>query len=1777
MNKKQSITLPKLSIPKSGGSFNSRTGGYEVGNQGEGSFGIPLAMPSARGAGPSLHLSYHSGSGMGTFGLGFDLAMPHIVRNLDHGVPAYKDNDTYTSSELGELLELKQKTDNQALTISYSPRVESGFAKITQIFTADHSSSYWETTSHNGMVHIYGKNDTEKIWDVDDHTRVLQWNISSSQDAKGNVVIYHYKREDDVAVDKKLPSEKNRAIGANVYPASIEYGNWRAKDAKQDAYTYKIVFDYGEYDLSHPDNPPKDWTLRSDPFSHYTAGFERRCYRLCHNVLIYHQFPTENKGQPFLNHIYSFTYQTEKLAGFNQLVAYDQTGCRKANDAYQTQKLPATTFTYVAHSFGDNDYKDIAIPHHLRMLEKNHNFEFIDLDGNGIPGIVYKDETNFLYAQPLGKGKYQDLTPINIPSFHRQMRTESFADLNHDGKLDFVYGNALYGGFFLRSDKDDFQPYQSFEQYSPEFVNQTGANEHIDIYGNGQSGLIQIHSDYIIVYEGLDETGFSAPNRLDNDNAVPVLSHDPKHWIGFGDLFGDGKTHRIRITNQCVESWPALGGGKFAKKVTFDHPPAFTDFDSNRLHLVDTDGSGATDILYFNTDTFSIYLNQSGNGFGSPISVKLKIPYTNLSKVWISDIKGAGSLGFVLSTPGFDPVWYDFATNGKPYLLCHSDNGYGGEYEISHCSSVDYFLADKVLNKPWETNVPFPIQVVNTIKVTDNLTGSTSQVRYAYHEGYYDSYERKFRGFAYTESWDDERSNLLDNTLDQPTVYSKQWYFSGVVDVDNSFYRHLATEFYQQDGRAYHLPVNSFTFDDKDAKTLKEAYQSFQGHLLRSEVYALDKTKQAEHPYQITEHNYQIALLQKVDIEKDAWHGFASFLVSDNETLSYHYERNPADPRIVYQAVLKLDKYGHPLLSCHVVYGRRDNSNKDIINQLYPQQQQIKVSLNQQSYFNQDDDKLFLLSVPMNTTSYEIHGAKKPDFSKTDQCFTKQYLVSTMTTALKNIITYDTSFTPDKIQARLLHSVNQFYWDGQQKKALPYGQASLPLLAHHHQSSVYTPELIKQVYKDTLSTDELKNAGYFLQDNLYWAPSDVIYYQEKYQLISATTDVFGKNTQFQYDPQGLFVIKATSTLKDGFSDKTVQQSTVGKIDYQALKPWQLVDINNNTHEVAYDPLGRVYIESMYGQTDSKVEGNDDISHYKNLPKPTLADIIKQPDKYVQSTGTYIFYDDFAWSKNKQPVHNVVVKRDTFVHHQGAENKTQYPLKITYFDGLGRALEVKMQTQYNNKITYICSGRSAYNNKGKKVKFYESYYTDIYDYDAQLPSDIPPPGLKYYDPLGRLYQTQTAKGFLVKTEWSAWHEANYDRCDTVKDSPYFKGVMSKKIHVTADEKSALTQSEIFYNTPEYKLLDSQGYVFLHFSMLLYAKDDKPQYLATTTTIDFQGRVVAQSDPRLGALKPPVQNVQTTYNMLHGKTSVMIWDNVDSGKHTSFFDIRGLLLKKWDSRGFCISMAYDNNGRQIYQQVVGQDGKLKMDNRVHQFHYGDFVANAATNNLNGKTAVIEDASGKLENLIYNITGNLCSQKKTFLVDYKQQPDWRKSPKLEDTQHQTYWQFNAINRTTLLQTADGTQQAYQYNLVLQPVSLTTTFTNKTKTTHIKSLDYNAQGQEEKIHYGNDVIVERLFEKTTHRLLKIQSKDKTEKLVQDLLHVWDPEGNLSYLTDNTIKSLIPEAKDLDCKSAYTYDSLYRLKSSTGYQHTGIKKDTHVSGFKQSIYMSLPDPKENE
>ena len=72
--------------------------------------------------------------------------------------------------------------------------------------------------------------------------------------------------------------------------------------------------------------------------------------------------------------------------------------------------------------------------------------------------------------------------------------------------------------------------------------------------------------------------------------------------------------------------------------------------------------------------------------------------------------------------------------------------------------------------------------------------------------------------------------------------------------------------------------------------------------MLRQEIYALDGTDKADHPYTVTEQNFTIETLQP---QGDNRH--AVFFTHAREAISYHYERNPADPRIQHALTLEVD------------------------------------------------------------------------------------------------------------------------------------------------------------------------------------------------------------------------------------------------------------------------------------------------------------------------------------------------------------------------------------------------------------------------------------------------------------------------------------------------------------------------------------------------------------------------------------------------------------------------------------------------------------------------------------------------------------------------------------------------------------------------------------------------------------------------------------------------------------------------------------------------------
>jgi hypothetical protein len=92
--------------------------------------------------------------------------------------------------------------------------------------------------------------------------------------------------------------------------------------------------------------------------------------------------------------------------------------------------------------------------------------------------------------------------------------------------------------------------------------------------------------------------------------------------------------------------------------------------------------------------------------------------------------------------------------------------------------------------------------------------------------------------------------------------------------------------------------------------------------MLRQEVYAEDDVPESVHPYSVAEHSYEVVCLQpRAGGGLENRH--AVFFAHDLETLTYHYERNPADPRIQHAMTLAVDAFGNVLESAAIGYARR--------------------------------------------------------------------------------------------------------------------------------------------------------------------------------------------------------------------------------------------------------------------------------------------------------------------------------------------------------------------------------------------------------------------------------------------------------------------------------------------------------------------------------------------------------------------------------------------------------------------------------------------------------------------------------------------------------------------------------------------------------------------------------------------------------------------------------------------------------------------------------------
>jgi hypothetical protein len=148
-----------------------------------------------------------------------------------------------------------------------------------------------------------------------------------------------------------------------------------------------------------------------------------------------------------------------------------------------------------------------------------------------------------------------------------------------------------------------------------------------------------------------------------------------------------------------------------------------------------------------------------------------------------------------------------------------------------------------------------------------------------------------------------------------PPIETRTWFHTGIYFDPERFIDHrelthqYRREYYQHDQDAFPLDDHVFVQANGAAgpgATPHEAYRVLHGATLRTEVYGRDDSGKSAHPYVVTENRYQVQELQPKN-----GNNHAVYLTLPKEPLSYHYERNPADPRIAHTLTLGIDDYGN--------------------------------------------------------------------------------------------------------------------------------------------------------------------------------------------------------------------------------------------------------------------------------------------------------------------------------------------------------------------------------------------------------------------------------------------------------------------------------------------------------------------------------------------------------------------------------------------------------------------------------------------------------------------------------------------------------------------------------------------------------------------------------------------------------------------------------------------------------------------------------------------------
>jgi len=1216
-SKDMGATISPPTLPKSGGTIHGMGETLETpGSDGTVQISIPLPITSGRGIDPIIGLGYSSYSGNGPFGIGWQCSMPSISRRTGKSILRYNNEDQFIGPDGSILIPECDTLGNkitrldsyiQGIELSgtcivsrYFPRVEGVFDLVEYWEPAESEdfSPFWLIHSSDGGLHCYGKNGQARIFDLEDNKRIAKWFLEESVSPYGDHIYYNYASENINNITDGMAHQ----FTANRYLEKVLYGNYSAKESlfildnavpSDDQWHFILIFDYGQRGtdpLVKPSfNTDSQWPSRQDCFSDFSYGFELRTCRLCRQVLMFHNF-SELGNEPYLVTRLLLEYDENPVASMLtglQQFAYENDGA--------VLRMPPQDISYTLPKLStDNQWSKLEVS---PEVNNGINYQVVDLYGEGIPGILCRNDDCWYYCEPerdpeaptSDAVRYTNWTPLSqIPS----MRKGMLIDFDGDGYMEWLVLNPALSGFFNQNTNRTWSGFIPLKSLPTEMFHPQSLLE--DITNSGTADLIMIGPRSVKLYPNKEKKYDQVLNVLQKAGVVlPLQSSNERELLAFSDILGSGQQHLIRICYNSVTCWPNLGNGSFGDPLTL---PGFEidekQFNPSRVLLADIDGSGATDIIYVMHEKLLLFQNYSGNKFADPIAVSLPdgVLLDDLSFLSVADMRGRGMSDLVLSLPYIKPQhWTLSLLDEKPYLLKAINNNIGLEKKLSYRSSSQFWLDEKYENNQAECLLPFAVPVVREIISLDEISGAMSTQVFTYRYGVYDRLENDFAGFGRIDTVQTATGAGGNTTNQIQPQHIRTWYHTGRKEDEDR----AIGEACQFDPDAFTLRGTKLTYylqaDDTD--TIIEAdeneqrwlYKAITGMPLRAETYGIINGEEVFFGTQ--SYRYQVRLLQKDFLKLGC-----VTLPLTLEQLSYNYEGVYCDPQYHQEINLQYDQYGTPLQMVSIQYPRREKP----LSNPYPD------SLPSTTWASSYDEQQSLLRITRQRQAvYHITAEGQwrlgiPHQSRTDLfTYSQDYVPDTG--LYLELLTMDGSLFLSPLEATFCGQSEIVYFDGK--------EPDVRALIFYTINAAFDDSDLEK-YKEVLSEEELvkklQAAGYKRASCILGDVSESDIWTEEigfteyadasefYKVISQKQSQLIDELNIYWDSYSQVIVSTEDSLGN---------STVAIYDYRFLQPYEVTDINNNKSKVKIDALGNITCKTYWGKENDIEVGFKDFDGF----------------------------------------------------------------------------------------------------------------------------------------------------------------------------------------------------------------------------------------------------------------------------------------------------------------------------------------------------------------------------------------------------------------------------------------------------------------------------------------------------------------------------------------------------------------------------------------------------